>query len=181
MEKVLEMKPCKECGKLFVPKHKLSLYCDDIHYRPCPVCGKLVIAKYLSDPARCCSGKCKAELGGRHKFNKVADNVAAVAVDVDEFITSEEVSTEDSVTIEPAVDEVNPENVIDPLTLPRKQYVGKDAEGFISGHTYHVNVDAADGVYNIFAHYDVTDDKKVELSLTINSKSTYYKKFKSVN
>lgn len=54
----LEMKKCKECGKLFVPKSKLSQYCDDLHYRPCPVCGKLVEAKYLSDPARCCSKEC---------------------------------------------------------------------------------------------------------------------------
>ena len=54
----LEMKKCKECGKLFTPKSKLSQYCDDLHYRPCPVCGKLVEAKYLSDPARCCSKEC---------------------------------------------------------------------------------------------------------------------------
>lgn len=56
----LDMKKCKECGKLFVPKSKLSQYCDDIHYRPCPVCGKAVEAKYLSDPPRCCGKECSA-------------------------------------------------------------------------------------------------------------------------
>jgi len=58
---VLEMKNCKECGKLFRPKSKNSVYCDDLHFRPCPVCGKPVEAKYLSDPARCCSNECKAQ------------------------------------------------------------------------------------------------------------------------
>ena len=48
-----EMKKCKECGKLFMPKGR-EQYCSDVHYRPCPVCGKPVIAKYLSDPARRC-------------------------------------------------------------------------------------------------------------------------------
>lgn len=58
---VLEMKNCKECGKLFRPRSKNSVYCDGIHFRPCPVCGKPVEAKYLSDPARCCSNECKAQ------------------------------------------------------------------------------------------------------------------------
>ena len=54
------MKKCKECGKLFEAKSAKVQYCSAIHYRPCPVCGKPVVAKYLSDPARCCSRKCSA-------------------------------------------------------------------------------------------------------------------------
>ena len=60
------MKKCKECGKLFVPKSARTQYCDDLHYRPCPVCGKLVEAKYLSDPARCCSKECQQALRAKN-------------------------------------------------------------------------------------------------------------------
>lgn len=54
-----EMRACKECGKMFMPKGR-EKYCSDVHYRPCPVCGTLVVVKYLSDPpAKCdnCKGK----------------------------------------------------------------------------------------------------------------------------
>jgi hypothetical protein len=53
----MEMRKCKECGKMFMPKGR-EKYCSDVHYRPCPVCGTLVIAKYLSDPPRKCDN-CK--------------------------------------------------------------------------------------------------------------------------
>lgn len=49
-----EMRRCKECGELFVPKGR-EQYCSKLHYRPCPVCGEPVEAKYLSDPPRKCS------------------------------------------------------------------------------------------------------------------------------
>lgn len=52
-----EMRKCKECGKLFMPKGR-EQYCPDIHYRPCPICGTPVEAKYLSDPPRKCD-KCR--------------------------------------------------------------------------------------------------------------------------
>lgn len=55
----MELRKCKECGKMFQPKGR-EQYCSDIHYRPCPVCGKPVIAKYLSDPARRCDD-CKGK------------------------------------------------------------------------------------------------------------------------
>lgn len=57
----MELRKCKECGKMFEPKGR-EQYCSDIHYRPCPVCGTLVVAKYLSDPARRCD-KCKGTRG----------------------------------------------------------------------------------------------------------------------
>lgn len=53
----MEMRKCKECGKMFMPKGR-EKYCSDVHYRPCPVCGTPVIAKYLSDPPRKCDN-CK--------------------------------------------------------------------------------------------------------------------------
>ena len=55
----MELRKCKECGKMFEPKGR-EQYCSDVHYRPCPMCGKPVIAKYLSDPARRCD-RCKGK------------------------------------------------------------------------------------------------------------------------
>ena len=57
-----ELKRCKECGELFMPKSARQQYCKKIHYRPCPVCGKLVIAKHLGDPPRTCSKECTQAL-----------------------------------------------------------------------------------------------------------------------
>lgn len=54
------IKICKECGKEFEAKNARQAYCNRRHYRPCPVCGVPVFAKYLSDPARSCSNKCKS-------------------------------------------------------------------------------------------------------------------------
>lgn len=152
MEKVLEMKPCKECGKLFRPKSNKTIYCDGEHYRPCPVCSKPVFAKYLSDPARCCSGVCRAELGRRNKGE--APKAIVVA--------------------EPAPVKLDLDNI------PKKAYAGKDADGFISGHEYHVNVAVSNTVYDVEAVYDATEGKEVKLHTAFSSKSSYYKKFKSV-
>lgn len=74
----LEMKKCKECGKLFTPKSAQSVYCDDIHFRPCPVCGKAVEAKYLSDPARCCSKECSAVARAQKKEAEKAKTIESV-------------------------------------------------------------------------------------------------------
>lgn len=49
-----ELRACKECGKMFMPKGR-EKYCPEVHYRPCPICGTPVVAKYLSDPP----GKCE--------------------------------------------------------------------------------------------------------------------------
>lgn len=71
----MDMKKCKECGKLFVPKSKNSVYCDAIHYRPCPVCGKLVEAKYLSDPPRTCSTECRKQVSKSSKHSVASSSV----------------------------------------------------------------------------------------------------------
>lgn len=58
----MDMRKCKECGKLFMPKGR-EQYCSEPHYRPCPVCGKPTLVLYFSDPARkcdSCRGKKKA-------------------------------------------------------------------------------------------------------------------------
>ena len=74
----MDMRQCKECGKLFVPKGR-EQYCSDIHYRPCPVCGKPVEAKYLSDPARRCDDCKKVHKKAAIKpineaFQKIVEN-----------------------------------------------------------------------------------------------------------
>lgn len=75
------MKKCKECGQLFMPKSTRSQYCDRVHYRPCPICGKLVEAKYLSDPARCCSKECQQASRRNQSNSKPAAIVNAIADD----------------------------------------------------------------------------------------------------
>lgn len=87
----MEMKKCKECGDLFMPKSKNSVYCDKLHYRPCPVCGKPVEAKYLSDPARCCSQECKkaARMQAKSKvMSKVVSSITLGSVKLDESAAS---------------------------------------------------------------------------------------------
>lgn len=88
---IMEMKKCKECGDLFMPKSKNSVYCDKLHYRPCPVCGKPVEAKYLSDPARCCSQECKnvARMQAKSKvLSKAVSSITLGTVKLDESAAS---------------------------------------------------------------------------------------------
>ena len=66
----MELRKCKECGKMFQPKGR-EQYCSDTHYRPCPICGEPVIARYLSDPPRKCD-KCR---GKRNVESKPAIDV----------------------------------------------------------------------------------------------------------
>ena len=85
------MKICKECGDLFMPKSKNSVYCDKLHYRPCPVCGKPVEAKYLSDPARCCSQECRnaARMQAKSKvLSKAVSSITLGTVKFDESAAS---------------------------------------------------------------------------------------------
>ena len=87
----MEMKKCKECGDLFMPKSKNSVYCDKLHYRPCPVCSKPVEAKYLSDPARCCSQECKnaARMQAKSKvLSKAVSSITLGTVKLDESAAS---------------------------------------------------------------------------------------------
>lgn len=67
-----EKKICPLCGKSFITTKPRQKYCDRPHYKPCPVCGKPVLSIYPTDPARCCSKECVAQLRAMHKAKKVA-------------------------------------------------------------------------------------------------------------
>lgn len=167
----MDMKKCKECGKLFVPKSTRSQYCDELHYRPCPVCSKLVEAKYLSDPARCCSKECQQVLKKQNKptsmlpQSKVKDNVAFVEVDID-----------DSDNVINAVSDIHNHNISATLSeegrflledADIRTYVGRTNCKFIQGHTYAVRVskDRDYGNYQVEGYYDLSDDKQCQAYL----------------
>lgn len=186
----LEMKKCKECGKLFTPKSKLSKYCDETHYRPCPVCQKLVVAKYLSDPARCCSGKCRFEFGKMNKeestLNVESETIQTFAETITDDMKEEDSSNQEVIetVVELKLDAVSEitEASISLKYDEIKKYVGNTTAGFIKDHEYAVciNKEKGSNVYVITAVRDVTTDEPVDLMMTISSKSSYYRKFKSV-
>ena len=202
MAEKLEMKRCKECGKMFVPRHKRQVYCDDVHYRPCPVCGKLVEAKYLSDPARVCSNECRKILAQRTK-SQMKETLVPVDVPVsddtlvtedslrasdDTLVTEDEinvsVTSSDSEVVEPAASKETSES--DYASQLRdnhkvKRYEGKAVLGFVPGHEYAVDIEKSDYVYNVTALYDFTEGKSVDLMMPVSSKTSFYRSFKSVD
>lgn len=201
MAEKLEMKKCKECGKMFVPRHKRQVYCDDVHYRPCPVCGKPVEAKYLSDPARVCSNECRKVLAQRTKDQLksgtdsietkpveskavaptpvpvVKDEEVKVEADVD---VKEDIVTSNDVEVPVSADESDYASQLR-LTHKVKKYEGKAVLGFIPGHEYAVDVDKVDHVYNVTALYDFTAGKAVDLMMPVSSKTSFYRSFKNTD
>lgn len=149
----MEMKRCKECGKLFVPRSKRQQYCEDLHYRPCPVCGKLVEAKYLSDPARCCSKECKSQL-------------AAKTRSVVSIISSAEIADTDlSLDIGKLVEYVGP-------------VVGK----WIPNHKYLITIEHENSGYSnyrVWASKDVTSGEDIHILLPLASQYSVDRYFKS--
>lgn len=151
--KKLEMKKCKECGELFVPSHPNQVYCNKMHYRPCPVCGKPVFAKYLSDPARCCSGKCRYISGQR---NKKSNNI-----DVPEHVVDNS-----------KVKEYINETVFNSKT---QRYA------FVKGHKYEVDIiTEGKGKHIVKSIWDVTDNKEHEESFPFSNKKHISKYFKAI-
>lgn len=146
----MEMKRCKECGKLFMPKSMRQQYCDALHYRPCPVCGKLVEAKYLSDPARCCSNECKKQLASKTR--------SAIAIPAQEVLTA------------------TPSNDSAEIELGRvAEYRGPRVGDWIPGHKYIINIENKSttyGQYKIWASKDITLDESKKLLLPLSSQNS---------
>lgn len=159
----MEMRKCKECGKLFMPKGR-EQYCSAIHYRPCPVCGKPVEAKYLSDPARCCSKECQAVLRSASKKHvDVSKPKAAVQpiVHVDE--------DESKMTASEAVAKYS-EYLKDSLDKPRKYQGPDNLLGFKAGHEYLIDISKKPNcAYEISAYKDCTTSEVVDLFITLSS------------
>lgn len=144
----MEMRRCKECGKLFMPKGR-EQYCSNIHYRPCPICGDPVEAKYLSDPPRRCP-KCKSIKAAlaQHVESRTVD-VMSTTLEFDKVNTS--------------ADTINSSNFI--IEIPSKndtrKYIGKDykhGKGFVPGHVYELRVTKDEYSYWVNAIYDWTDN-----------------------
>lgn len=191
----LEMKKCKECGKLFQPTSKKQKYCSENHYRPCPVCGKLVFAKYLSDPARCCSGVCKSKLG---KLNKEGAYVAEVmqqkadlgieipkidAVEVLPLTSEPEVvgyAEADAKAVEELY-EARVSEIVDPVDgTTRKRFEGPSTLGWNEGHQYAVVISQEGKEHVVKATYNYTSGEVVQLEYRFTNKKKISTVFKAV-
>ena len=194
----LEMKKCKECGEMFMPTSNKQKYCTKMHYRPCPVCGKPVYAKYLSDPARCCSGICKAKLGKLNKsdphyadslsevvqMQKDADEVAqrsaehaleaygkADVADVEEYAKS----TTQSDVLDAALDKL--EELANSSIA--KTYVGPSQDGWIQNNRYAVVITQEGKEHVVSAKYDYTACEDVSLEYRFTNKKKISQIFKA--
>lgn len=138
----MEMKKCKECGKLFMPKSQRQQYCDAVHYRPCPICGEPVVATYLSDPPRRCD-KCK-HIRGTKSANMIRPTSKVVTLS-----NSLPFSNSSAATPEAPVAPVFTEGQITQSELLENalsvEYLGKSTCGFVRGGRYIIQ--AVHGLY----------------------------------
>lgn len=184
--KNLEMKKCKECGKLFQPTSNKQKYCSEDHYRPCPVCGKLIFAKYLSDPARCCSGVCKSKLGKLNKeeayVSEVMQQKADLGIEVPEIDAFEVLEpTPETVAYAEAdvkaVEEAYKTRQALDGTI-RKRFAAFSNDGWVEGHEYAVVVTQVGKEHIVKATYDYTSSERVYLEYGFTNKkkiSTIFK------
>lgn len=181
----LEMKRCKECGKLFMPTSNKQKYCSAEHYRPCPVCGKPVFAKYLSDPARCCSGVCKAKLG---KLNKEGHKLVPMPGIEKLAELKAEVEANAAVESIEAIQSYCEADVEATLTLfteratagtEKKKYAGLDADGWTWGHVYAVTIAQEGKEHIVKATYDYTTEQVVDLEYRFTNKKKITTIFKA--
>ena len=180
----MEMKKCKECGKLFVPKSARAQYCDGEHYRPCPVCGKLVYAKYLSDPARCCSRECSQKKNNAVSITNVSCKEISVSKEVRSLFTIPDSPVE---CVEPRkvvqkLSQLSPDSEFAAMlreTADVRTYTGVPVLGFIPGHEYalEINKDDRNILYIIEACYDFTEGKEVDHCIHMASKISIAQNF----
>lgn len=169
--KTLEMKKCKECGKLFMPTSNKQKYCSADHYRPCPVCGKLIFAKYLSDPARCCSGTCKSKLG---KLNKEEVKPVELSSEALAYVEADVKVTEEAYR-------AHVSQIVDPVDgTTRKRFAGSSLDGWVEGHEYAVVVTQEGKEHIVKATYDYTSAEVVYLAYGFTNKKKISTIFKAV-
>ena len=195
----MEMKKCKECGSLFMPTSNKQKYCSAKHYRPCPVCGKAVYAKYLSDPARCCSGVCKSKLGKLNKLGyKVnppivtddsklvpmpgAEKLAELAEEYSKEVLVDYVEADVKALEESYEAKVAAETeVIDPTDgTIRKRYTGTSIPGnWINGDEYAVRIEHIDKEYVVIATYNYSKNSPVLAQYSFTNKKKISNIFKA--
>lgn len=149
----LQMKKCKECGKMFHPRNPRSQYCDNKHYRPCPVCGKDVEIKYLSDPTPRCAD-CKK---------------AGLRVNTSTKIINTMVNSPES------LGEL-------PFDFVERKYVGPNNFNFSTNHIYLIKAkENRPYGFIIEAIKDITDNEDVDdTEMPISSVNSYHHFFKEV-
>ena len=164
------MKKCKECGKLFEAKSAKVQYCSAIHYRPCPVCGKPVVAKYLSDPARCCSRECsKVRNSNKSKNDKSPVNQSAQPINsVKERIVRGPIV--DCVTYGTGSENSFLEGIYDLEDVLRERYtclryIGKNTKNLKTCHEYAMKTHfMLSGAVSLDFVYDFKRSKKVRFT-----------------
>ena len=151
-------KICKECGEVFEATSAKQQYCSKLHFRPCPVCGKPVPAKYLSDPARCCSKECSSKRSSDTR-QMLPKSVATSSVVTAESQKDDFITPEDAITV----------LVSEGSVFFRGTYVGPCTCGFIKDHIYDVSITRNAPYYEVIANKDVTADASVENLLYLSS------------
>lgn len=192
----MEMRKCKECGKLFAPKGR-EKYCSDVHYRPCPICGEPVEAKYLSDPPKRCAA-CRhrkmpplpKELAVKSKslFNFIPEdgssNGAGLKQEVEIAKEMEKKSPGSSLDwltyVEPYVPSViDAPSFCEKETGQTRMYIGILLKnGFIPGHEYLLKIEKNEYVYNVTATYDITADEECNIMVPYASQISYNQHFR---
>lgn len=182
-----EMRKCKECGKLFMPKGR-ERYCSAVHYRPCPICGQPAEVLYFSDPPRRCDN-CRGKKNvqplttlqkailasptSEPKMPASTPTTDTVEEDASELFTVKryEPTKEVQAIIDksyPAVDMdkdemLNEEHVWTYVGIPVKN-------GFIPGHTYKVRVSDEDrSAYILRSNEDITTGESVNIYDRVSS------------
>lgn len=197
-----EMRACKECGKMFIPKGR-EKYCSDVHYRPCPVCGTPVVAKYLSDPP-CKCDQCKRrriqpvskakslfnidqpnfskpaaltiDLAKSAQFEKEAK--AEAKVEVKQEIPS--TTTNNTVKIEFSRG-LDPEKFCETYDDKVMKYVGPNFGQFENNHNYKIALSRKDNYYLITSCHDLTDNKEAKCFYLASSQLNISNRFAVVN
>jgi len=193
-----EMRMCKECGKLFLPKGR-EKYCPDTHYRPCPICGTPVVNIYLSDPPRKCDN-CRgrrnlkpatnhSKLFNDKKFGfddnkfKFAPKPAAESAKPESTpkvaqvtYTAPKIKTQDIITEIPET--IDQKEFCDEVTGTVRRYVGPVIKNaFIPGHDYELTINHNDQTYGVKSDLDVTDHKEVNIFLHFTSQISINQNF----
>lgn len=197
-----ELRKCKECGKMFLPKGR-EQYCPDVHYRPCPICGTPVVAKYLSDPPkRCdnCRGRKaatpKPAASSPSKLFKFVDDQFKFAPKPKETEAPQEVKPEvapqaassvpqqhdglfktDDIIFE-IPETIDRKDFCKELTGSVRRYIGPVIKnGFIPGHDYELSVKHELNTYGVGSDLDVTDHKEVKIFLHYTSQISINQNF----
>lgn len=193
----MEMKKCKECGKLFQAKSARTQYCNDLHYRPCPVCGKPVEAKYLSDPARCCSRECQKQLKSVKtdspslKVQKVPKETSTPSLKISDSSSVVRLSDRqvkkpwsDMVTYGTGSENQELEDIYDFEDMLREQfqcmtYLGKRrSSGFEPGHEYALQITKSKSTsFTVKAVYNFKRTRPCCACITLPTETAIYNMF----